>query len=213
MNGREKMHYKVKRKKMVERLISMGITNNDLLEVMGKIPRDLFVAQGLEGQAYDEKALPIGFGQTISHPYTVALMTQALEVKYGQKILEIGTGSGYQAAVLCELGAQVFTIERIAEIGKTAEKRLKAMNYHFVSRIGNGAFGWQTYAPYDAIIVTAGAPVLPGNLLKQLRLSGKMIIPIGGNKGQILTLFEKIGENNYREKEIGNLKFVPFIGV
>jgi len=204
--------YNLQRKNMVSRLASKGIVDEKVLSAMEKIPRHLFVAKGLEHQAYDEKALPIGFGQTISHPYTVALMTQSIQVKYGQKILEIGTGSGYQAAVLCEIGAQVFTIERIAEIGKAAEKRLKEMNYHFVSRIGNGALGWQTYAPYDSIIVTAGAPVLPENLLNQLATNGKMIIPVGGREGQILTLYERL-ENGYRKTEIENLKFVPFIGV
>ena len=204
--------YNLQRKNMVSRLASKGIVDEKVLSAMEKIPRHLFVAKGLEHQAYDEKALPIGFGQTISHPYTVALMTQSIKVKYGQKILEIGTGSGYQAAVLCEIGAQVFTIERIAEIGKTAVKRLKEMNYHFVSRIGNGALGWQTYAPYDSIIVTAGAPVLPENLLNQLATDGKMIIPVGGREGQILTLYERL-ENGYRKTEIENLKFVPFIGV
>ncbi len=204
--------YNLQRKNMVSSLASKGIVDEKVLSAMEKIPRHLFVAKGLEHQAYDEKALPIGFGQTISHPYTVALMTQSIQVKYGQKILEIGTGSGYQAAVLCEIGAQVFTIERIAEIGKTAVKRLKEMNYHFVSRIGNGALGWQTYAPYDSIIVTAGAPVLPENLLNQLATNGKMIIPVGGREGQILTLYERL-ENGYRKTEIENLKFVPFIGV
>jgi protein-L-isoaspartate(D-aspartate) O-methyltransferase len=204
--------YNLQRKNMAARLASKGIIDERVLAAMEKIPRHLFVAKGLEHQAYDEKALPIGFGQTISHPYTVALMTQSIQVKYGQKILEIGTGSGYQAAVLCELGAQVFTIERIAEIGKKAAELLKEMNYHFVARIGNGALGWQTYAPYDSIIVTAGAPVLPENLLNQLALNGKMIIPVGGREGQILTLYEKL-EDGYRKTEIENLKFVPFIGV
>ncbi len=204
--------YNLQRKNMVARLEKMGITDKKVLSVMGKIPRHRFVAKGLEHQAYDEKALPIGFGQTISHPYTVALMSQSLQVKYGQKILEIGTGSGYQAAVLCELGAQVFTIERIEEIGKRAAQLLKEMKYHFVSRIGNGALGWHTYAPYDGVIVTAGAPVLPEDLLNQLSPNGKMIIPIGGKDGQILTLYEKV-EEGFIKKEIETLKFVPFIGV
>jgi protein-L-isoaspartate(D-aspartate) O-methyltransferase len=204
--------YKLKQKNMIDRLRKSGITDENVLKAMGKVPRHEFIAKGLEHQAYDEKALPIGFGQTISHPYTVALMTQTLQVKYGQKILEIGTGSGYQAAVLCELGAQVFTIEYIAEIGKKAAELLKSMHYHFVSRIGNGALGWQNYAPFDAIIVTAGAPVLPEELLRQLREGGKMIIPLGGKNGQILTLYEKSGET-YLKTEIRALEFVPFVGL
>ncbi len=204
--------YRLKRKNMVSRLAIMGITNESVLKVMESVPRHLFVPMGLEHQAYDEKALPIGFEQTISHPYTVALMSQAINVEYGQKILEIGTGSGYQTAILCELGAQVFTIERISQIGKNAAKRLSSMKYHFVARIGNGALGWQTYAPFDSIIVTAGAPVIPENLFNQLSMNGKLIIPIGGKEGQILTLYTK-HENGYKKIELESLKFVPFIGI
>jgi protein-L-isoaspartate(D-aspartate) O-methyltransferase len=205
------MIYTAQRKKMVERLRSAGISDTRVLDVMERIPRHEFVAAGMEFQAYDEKALPIGFEQTISHPYTVALMSQALEVKKGQRILEIGTGSGYQTAVLCELGAQVFTIEKVAALGKFSAKRLKRFRYHVVQRVGDGTLGWQSYAPFDSIIVTAGAPVAPETLMNQLKENGRLLIPVGHKDKQILTLFFKQG-NTFKTVELETLSFVPLKG-
>jgi len=205
------MRYDKQRTQMIERLRSQGITDEALLLAMAKVPRHEFVAPGMEHQAYDEKALPIGFGQTISHPFTVALMTQTLQVRKGQRILEIGSGSGYQAAVLCELGAQVFTVEKIEALGREAENRLRRFNYHFVLRIGDGTLGWQTYAPYDAIIVTAGAPVTPATLISQINDQGKLLIPVGNRDEQTLTLYLKDG-NHFKEMEIARLSFVPLAG-
>ncbi len=205
------MVYTTKRKQMIDRLKNMGITDRNVLIAMENVERHLFVPAGLEFQAYDEKALPIGYEQTISHPYTVAVMTQALEAKKGQRILEIGSGSGYQAAVLCKIGAQVFTIEKVAALGKFAADRLKAGNYHFVSRVGDGTLGWQNYAPYDSIIVTAGAPVVPENLLNQVKEGGRLIIPVGKEDEQILTLYLK-EQNNFKIIELESLKFVPLNG-
>lgn len=205
------MIYKQKIEKMISRLRQMGITDERVLKAMRAAPRHRFVPAGLEFQSYDEKALPIGFGQTISHPYTVAVMTQALNIKNGDRILEIGTGSGYQTAVLCELGAQVFTIEKIRTIGQSADKILRELKYQFVSRIGDGTLGWQNYAPYNSIIVTAGAPVIPENLLQQLKSSGKLLIPLGDADEQILTLCMKENKS-YNIIEIEKLKFVPLIG-
>jgi len=159
------MVYTKQREKMIERLREKGITDENVLVAMNIVPRHKFVASGSEFQAYHEKALPIGFEQTISHPYTVALMSQALGCGKGKRILEIGSGSGYQAAVLCQMGVQVFTIERISQLGKKADAILKELNYHFVLRIGDGTKGWESFSPFDGIIVTAGAPVSPESLL------------------------------------------------
>lgn len=205
------MIYTQKRKKMVERLRNMGISDQQVLNAMGVVPRHKFMPPGLEFQAYDEKALPIGFGQTISHPYTVAVMSQALHVNNHSKILEIGTGSGYQAAVLCEMGVQVYTVEKIPDLGKGAEAVLKSLGYHFALRIGDGTLGWQNYAPYDAIIVTAGAPVVPENLIDQLHQQGSLLIPLGDQNEQILTLFIK-NDDRYKIIELERLNFVPLVG-
>ncbi len=205
------MIYRQKIKQMLNRLQNAGITDQRVLLAMAKVPRHEYVPTGLEFQAYDEKALPIGFGQTISHPYTVAIMSQLLSVKKGDRILEIGTGSGYQAAVLCAMGAQVFTIEKIGELAKQAERRLKAAQYHFVLRTGDGSLGWHTYAPYDAIIVTAGAPIVPDDLFDQLKNRGRMLIPVGNQNEQILTLYLKEGDH-MKEMEIERLNFVPLKG-
>lgn len=205
------MNYSSKIERMILNLRKLGIDDERVLRVMQKVPRHEFVAPGLEHQAYDEKALPIGFGQTISHPYTVALMSQTLQVKKGQRILEIGTGSGYQAAVLCELGAQVFTIEKVRELAQTARQRLDKYHYHYVLRNGDGSLGWQNYAPFDAIIVTAGAPVVPETLLKQLTDSGRMLIPLGDRNHQILTLYIR-NKDQFDKLEIAELNFVPLLG-
>jgi len=200
-----------KRKQMVLRLKDEGVTDKAVLAAMNVVPRHHFVPPGLEFQAYDEKALPIGFEQTISHPYTVAIMSQALEVKKGQRILEIGTGSGYQAAVLCEMGAQVFTVEKVAALGKFAAEKLSAFKYHYITRIGDGTLGWQNYAPFDSIIVTAGAPVVPETLLHQLKDGGRLIIPVGEREEQVLTLYLK-EKDSFKKLELENLKFVPLRG-
>jgi len=205
------MIYIAQRKKMISRLQKMGISDLRVLEVMGKIPRHHFVAAGMEFQAYDEKALPIGFEQTISHPYTVAVMSQALEIRRGQRILEIGTGSGYQTAVLCELGAQVFTIEKVPSLGKFAAEKLKEFRYHVVQRVGDGTLGWQSYAPFDSIIVTAGAPVVPETLIGQLKENGRLLIPVGLHAEQVLTLYLKQG-GTYKKIELEKLSFVPLKG-
>jgi len=203
--------YTRKIKEMIARLKGMGITDSEVLKAMQQIPRHKFVSPGSEFRAYEEAALPIGYGQTISHPYTVAIMTQTLKVKKGDRVLEIGTGSGYQTAVLCALGAQVFTVERVAALSQKAQNRLKDMGMHFVPRIGDGTLGWQTYAPYNSIIITAGAPVSPGKIIDQLQDNGKLLVPIGDEQKQVLTLFKKDG-SRVETQSLDKLSFVPLIG-
>ncbi|HED11165.1 MAG TPA: protein-L-isoaspartate(D-aspartate) O-methyltransferase [Caldithrix abyssi] len=205
------MIYARKQKQMITRLMEKGIKDTAVLKAMAAVPRHEFVQPGMEFQAYDEKALPIGFDQTISHPYTVALMTQTLQVTPHKRILEIGTGSGYQAAVLCSMGARVFTVERIGPLARRAAEKLSAMGFRFLSRTGDGSMGWTTYAPYDGIIVTAGAPVSPTSLLDQLTEGGRCVIPIGSEEGQMLTLFIRAGDE-LKKIEIEPLSFVPLIG-
>lgn len=206
------MRYEKKKQQMIQGLRQMGIHDERLLLTMSKTPRHLFVPAGLEHQSYDEKALPIGFGQTISHPYTVAVMTQALEIKKGHRVLEIGTGSGYQTAVLCELGAQVFSVEKVAALSQWADEKLRKFQYHYILRVGDGSLGWHNYAPYDSIIITAAAPVTPENLLSQLKPSGRLIIPIGSAEEQVLTLYIKEA-SDIKIIKIKRLKFVPLKGV
>ena len=165
-------------KVMLERLKQMGIEDNQVLDAMSKVPRHKFVSEALSFQAFDEKALPIGHGQTISHPFTVARMSEVLNIKSGDKVLEIGTGSGYQTAVLSELKAQVWSIEFKKSLAYKAKKILGDLGYHIAIKTGDGRYGWKAYAPYDAIIVTAGAEIVPEELLKQLKKGGRLIIPI-----------------------------------
>jgi protein-L-isoaspartate(D-aspartate) O-methyltransferase len=205
------MKYDKKISDMINRLRSMGIVDETVLKALANVPRHQFVAHGLEHQAYDEKALPIGFGQTISHPYTVALMTQTLQIQKNQRILEIGTGSGYQAAILAEMGVQIYTIEKIKNLGIQARHRLESLKYHVITRIGDGTMGWPNYAPYDGIIVTAGAPVAPDDLISQINEGGKLLIPVGNKEEQMLTLFIKTSDK-LKRIDIEKLKFVPLIG-
>lgn len=205
------MIYHKKIESMIGRLRNKGITGEQVLKAMERVPRHLFVPAGLEFQAYEEKALPIGSGQTISHPYTVALMTQTLQVQKEQKILELGTGSGYQAAILCELGAHVYSIESVKTIGMQARSILNKLKYHALLKIGDGTYGWPEYAPFDSIIVTAGAPAVPANLLGQLKNHGRLLIPAGDRNEQMLILCIK-EDDSFRMIEIEKMKFVPLIG-
>jgi len=206
------MIFEQRKLQMIERLRKRGIKDEAVLAAMQKINRHSFISAGLEIQSYDETSLPIGYGQTISHPYTVAVMTQALNVKKGERILEIGTGSGYQAAILCELGADVYTIEKVAALAKISKQRLEKEGYFFKMRVGDGTIGWQTYAPFDAVIVTAGAPVVPDNMIDQLADGGRLIIPVGDQDQQLLTLYLKENSNSLKKLEIETLNFVPLLG-
>lgn len=200
------------REKMVEDQIeSRGISNQPTLDAMKKVPRHKFVPPNLLDRAYDDGPLPIGYGQTISQPYIVAYMTAVIDPKPGQKILEIGTGSGYQAAVLAEIIDSVFTIEIVTELYKSSEKRLKELGYkNVLCKNADGYYGWKKYAPFDAIIVTAAAEYIPPPLIEQLKDGGKMIIPVGSPfLNQTLILVEKNGEE-VTTTSLLPVRFVPF---
>lgn len=202
------------RQRMVEKdLKGRDITDPKVLAVMGKVQRHLFVDRYLQGQAYSDHPLPIGEGQTISQPYVVALMTQLLRLRPGEKVLEIGTGSGYQAAVLSELIDDVYTIEIRKGLVEKAEKRLKGLGYTKVKvKHGDGYFGWEEYAPFDAIIVTAAANHIPPPLIKQLKEGGRLVIPLGSTTYyQTLTLITKI-KGELDVQHITGVAFVPMIG-
>ncbi len=200
-----------KRKLLVEKLASKGITDKAVLSAIGNIPRHLFLESGFEDHAYQDKAFPIGAGQTISHPYTVAFQSQLLEVSPGEKILEVGTGSGYQAAVLCLLGAKVYTIERQLTLYKKTSKLLPQLGYRpkFMS-FGDGYKGLPEYAPFDKIIVTAGAPFIPKALMAQLKIGGRLVIPVGEDP-QIMTLLVRKTEKSFEKETFGEFRFVPLL--
>lgn len=199
------------RREMIELIRARGITDENLLRAMDAVPRHLFVKEPFINRAYDDCALPIGFQQTISQPYTVAFMTQCLGVEKEKKILEVGTGSGYQAALLAELGARVFTIERHVELLNEARKRLDELGYHVVSKAGDGTIGWSEFAPFDGIIVTAAAPEVPEPLLQQLVDQAKLIIPVGDLEMQNVRIVKRVNTHYETEEAVG-FKFVPLIG-
>ena len=204
--------FKRRRKELVETLAKKGIRDQRVLEAFSIVPRHVFVDTALQDRAYKDTALPIGKEQTISQPYTVASQTELLEAKPGEKVLEIGTGSGYQAAILCELGAEVYTIERHKELYEKARATLKELGYSVRSKLGDGTLGWSAYAPYDAIVVTAGAPVVPEDLKEQLALNGRLVVPVGDEKRQEMVRIIKIREDEYEEEHYSDFKFVPLIG-
>lgn len=199
------------RNKLVSLLVKKGITDEDVLNAISKIPRHLFLDSSFLDHAYQDKAFPIGAAQTISQPYTVAFQSQLLNIVNGSKVLEIGTGSGYQTAVLCELGAEVYSIERQNELFKKTVMFLPKLGYRPKKLIfGDGYKGFKEAAPFDAIIVTAGAPFVPKPLLKQLSIGGRLIIPVG-DKEQIMQVFTRKSEKQYEKEELGNFKFVPLL--
>ena len=198
---------------VAEQLARRDITDRRVLAAMGTVPRHLFVPPPYRDQAYEDHPLPIGEGQTISQPYIVALMTQSLDLQGGEKVLEVGTGSGYQAAVLAELKARVFTVEIDGPLAERALQTLRELGYRDVEvRTGDGFFGWPEEAPFDAIIVTCAAPRIPQPLLDQLRDGGRLIIPLGDvGSFQVLTLAQKRG-GRVETREISGVRFVPMTG-
>ena len=198
--------------RLIKKLREKGITDENILDAFRKVPRHLFVDKMLYAQAYDDNALPIGYGQTISQPYVVALMTQQLRLAKDEKILEIGTGSGFQTAILARFSRRVYTIERNGELGTSSLKRLRDMGYeNVVYKTGDGTRGWVQHAPYDKIIVTAGAPSMPKDLMEQLAIGGRMVIPTGDRSSQVLEVYEKT-EKGFEKSSAGYVVFVPLIG-
>lgn len=199
------------RKKLVEEIKRKGIIEQKVLDAINKVPRHLFMDSSFVKLAYKDQAFPIGSGQTISQPYTVAFQTELLDVKNGDKILEIGTGSGYQAAVLIELGAKVFTIERKKELMLKAKALLPQIGYNPQFFYGDGYAGLPTYSKFDKILITAAAPGIPEKLLEQLKIGGKMVLPLGRSYSQSMTLVIKTSENDYKKSEHGYFVFVPML--
>jgi len=199
------------KKKLLGELRRKGITSERLLDAIYNVPREKFISAALRKFAYDDNALPIECSQTISQPFTVAYMTQALKVEEGNKVLEIGTGSGYQSAILSELGAEVYSIERIEKLYENAGKLLGELNYNVNLKLDDGTLGWKEFAPYDRIIVTAGAPEVPEHLTEQLVLNGIIVIPVGSRDNQRLYVGGKTADGVIFHKH-EYFRFVPLIG-
>lgn len=200
------------RKKLVGLLKEKGISDEHVLAAMEKVPRHYFFDQTFWTQAYKDIAFPIGDGQTISQPYTVAYQTELLHIKRGDKVLEIGTGSGYQTCILLELGANVYTIERQENLFRRTKQVLPQIGYQAHFLCGDGSKGIPEHAPFDKIIVTAGAPIVPEILLKQLKIGGILVIPVGDEKAQKMLTILRISETDYEKIELDTFRFVPLIG-
>jgi protein-L-isoaspartate(D-aspartate) O-methyltransferase len=202
----------IARERLIRELRTKGIADERVLEAFRKVPRHRFVDAIMSAQAYGDNALPIGCGQTISQPYVVALMTQALELGTDDKILEIGTGSGFQAAILAQFSRRVYTVERHQELGERSRMLLRSLGYeNIVFKVGDGTRGWSQFAPFDRIIVTAGAPSVPSTFLDQLADNGTMVIPRGDRGTQTLEIYRKRG-GTVETSEMGGVVFVPLVG-
>ncbi|MCX6321217.1 MAG: protein-L-isoaspartate(D-aspartate) O-methyltransferase [Bacteroidia bacterium] len=200
-----------KRKKLVAELRQKGISDENVLKAIDTVPRHLFMDPAFLIHAYVDKAFPITSGQTISQPYTVAIQTSLLRVKKRDKILEIGTGSGYQAAILAEIGAKVFTIERFRELFLKAQKTLTSLGYSADFFYGDGYEGKPQYGPYDGIIITAAAQEVPQTLLQQLKIGGRLVIPLGNSGSQVMTVVERTGSDSFEYSGHGYFVFVPML--
>ena len=207
----DSFRHKGMRKKLVDDIRRKGITDEFVLQAMGKVPRHLFMDNSFLGFAYVDKAFPISSGQTISQPYTVAFQTETLQIKKTDKVLEVGTGSGYQAAVLCEMGVSLFTIERQRALYDFARLLLPRLGYHPQFFYGDGYLGLPTYGPFDKIIVTAGAGSVPEKLKEQLVVGGKMVVPVGDRLHQVMKIVVRETENEFSEMDAGNFVFVPML--
>lgn len=212
MNKYEKNHFTKQRNTMVyNQIVARGIKDKKLIEAMLNIPRHRFIPEKYRDFSYLDSAVPIRFGQTISQPYIVALMTELLDLKGGEKVLEIGTGSGYQAAILSEMGCEVYTVEIVEELARKAKKILESLGYdNILCKIGNGYEGWKEYATFDAIIVTAAPREIPKQLIEQLKLTGKMVMPVGEDH-QELQLITKT-KDDIKIENITPVQFVPMTG-
>ena len=211
MEFQDTLRHQGLRKRMVEGIRIKGVKDEKVLAAIGSVPRHLFMDNSFNQFAYKDQAFPIGAGQTISQPYTVAIQTQLLQVERYEKILEIGTGSGYQAAVLIEMGATVYTIERQRELYLKAQSLLPQIGYHPKFFYGDGYKGLPTYGPFDKIIITAGAPVIPEELLTQLKVGGRMVMPMGPREKQTMYVLVKTSETEYYKESHGSFVFVPML--
>ncbi len=206
--------YAIARRRMVaQQIVGRGITDPQVVSAMEAVPRHLFVTPGLEDQAYSDYPLPIGHKQTISQPYIVAYMTEALQLDGSERVLEIGTGSGYQAAVLAKIVRHVYTVERISDLARTARKALdRAGCYNVHIKVDDGTCGWLDQAPFDAIITTAGAPEVPEALKAQLAENGRLVIPVGTQGAQVLKRIVRVDAERFSEESLLDCRFVPLIG-
>lgn len=202
---------KGKRKKLVADLRNKGITDEDVLRAIDIVPRHLFMDPAFLNHAYVDKAFPISSGQTISQPYTVAVQSSLLGVKKRDKILEIGTGSGYHAAILAEMGAKVYTIERFRELFLKAQRILTSLGYNIDFFYGDGYEGKPQYGPYDGVVITAAAPAVPPAILQQLKTGGRLVIPLGTSASQVMTVVERTGPDSFEYSDHGNFVFVPLL--
>lgn len=204
--------FEKERAELAESLRRKGIKNEEVLRAIGAVPRHEFVNKTLWHLAYNDSPLPIGSQQTISQPYTVAFMTEMMDVKKGNKVLEIGTGSGYQAAVLVEMKVRVYSVEKEFDLYKETNRLLQTLGYPVATRYGDGTIGWNEFSPFDGIIVTAGAPALPETLKRQLKPGGRLVVPVGDRVAQKLYVVERLNETDFAERVIPGFKFVPLIG-
>ncbi|OGU55022.1 MAG: protein-L-isoaspartate O-methyltransferase [Ignavibacteria bacterium RBG_13_36_8] len=203
---------KKEREELIELLRSKGIKDESVLKAMLGVERHKFVPAAVKQHSYQDIALPIGYGQTISQPYTVAFMTEALQLKPNSKVLEIGTGSGYQAAILYKMGVKVYTIERNQDIYNMVLKLFDDLGIRAAVKCGDGTIGWEEFSPYDGIIVTAGSPTIPENLKKQLKVSGRLVIPVGNRYSQIMKILTKISDDKFDINSVPSFAFVPLVG-
>ena len=210
MESNDTIRHQALRKRLADGLKIKGIRDERVLEAIRKIPRHLFMDSGFINFAYKDQAFPIGAGQTISQPYTVAFQSQLLQIGKNDKVLEVGTGSGYQAAVLCEMGATVYTIERQKELYNKVHKFLPSIGYSLACFFGDGYSGLPAFAPFDKIIVTAGATEIPLALKQQLKIGGRMVIPVGNNNQEMYVII-RVGENDYKNEKHGKFMFVPLL--
>ncbi|WP_243745412.1 protein-L-isoaspartate(D-aspartate) O-methyltransferase [Sunxiuqinia elliptica] len=211
MDTRDSLRHQGMRKRLVEAIRIKGVRDERVLNAIQKVPRHLFMDSSFIQFAYKDQAFPIGAGQTISQPFTVAFQSQLLDVQPSDKVLEVGTGSGYQAAVLVEMGAQVYTIERQRELYMKVQQLLPDLGYHPKFFFGDGYKGLPTYGPFDKIIITAGAPVIPEDLLTQLRVGGVLVAPIGPTEKQVMYKVTRISEEEYEKEKHGTFVFVPML--
>jgi len=206
--------YTIARRRMVEeQVMARGVKDLRVIDAILRVPRHLFVPEALAAQAYSDFPLPIGERQTISQPYMVAVMSEALQLQGGEKVLEIGTGSGYQSAVLALLARQVFSLERIPALARQARRTLDQCGFARVNvRVSDGTSGWEEEAPYEGILVTAGAPAIPQPYRSQLAIGGRLVIPVGDRISQILVRLTRLSERDYREERLFGCRFVPLVG-